>query len=147
MYDTCITRGRADSLPTGLTRELADRTAFIFNLTTGDRRDQIGNGAGEFQTWNFVSYGPTFGGGYDIGVSNALTVGSLYSFTYCPTDEDCQGEPNLLGETNYTPLDIGDLEVFTISTAEVPLPAAAWLLLSGAGGMLAMARRRRAAAA
>jgi hypothetical protein len=55
----------------------ADRTAFIFNLTTGVvQRQCLSAGPincgydfadyGRYQTYNYTAYGPTFGGGHDI---------------------------------------------------------------------------------
>lgn len=41
----------------------ADRTAFIFNATTADRRHQNTFPSGLYQTYNSAFYGPTFGGG------------------------------------------------------------------------------------
>ena len=50
----------------------ADRTAFLFNLTSDFvQRQKLNNdpscpGCGQYQTYNYNGYGPTFGGGHDL---------------------------------------------------------------------------------
>jgi hypothetical protein len=138
----------------------AARTAFIFNLTLGDRRDQeIASGdtnLGYYQTANIPSYGPTFGGGHDIWVDSFLISGYLFQYSYCPdVNTSClgTGTPNLLGHitdsfNNYENIEFGQLEVFTISNvSEVPLPAALPLFAAGLSvmGFMGWRRKRKAA--
>jgi hypothetical protein len=137
-----------------LTVPLADRTAFIFNLTTTDRRDQAADASyGVYQTYNNGSYGPTFGGGHDIYVPYGLSwYGYLRSYGYCVNGDTnttgCAGAVNLLGLTDYSSIEIGRLEVFTIAeVGNVPVPAALPLfatVLAG-GGLVAWRRKRNTA--
>ncbi len=65
------------------------RTAFLFNLTTGLLQRQKLNsnpngGIGQYQTYNNSSYGPTFGGGHDLYVDNSLRSGYTNNYSYGP---------------------------------------------------------------
>ena len=85
--------------------------AFIFNLTS----EQIWRQTATAQTYNRLSYGPTFGGGHDLYVNSALTTGYSYSSSYgTPThtyNED------LLGNTgDWTIL---ELEVFKFHDSRI----------------------------
>lgn len=130
------------------------RNAFIFNLTTDDRRDQRQNDAsGQYATYNDLGNGPTFGGGHDIYIDHWLTGGFLYAWSYCPASapDTCPNVgPNLMG-LNYGGLTVsfGAIEVFTIAEAPAPVPLPPAVIgfataLAGLGG-LALRRARRAA--
>ena len=133
----------------------AARTSFIFNLTSGERRDQrIDDFVGRYGAYNRNRYGPTFGQGHDLVVTDALETGYAYTFSYCVDPViGCVGgtSPAILGlpYSGQTSVAFGAIEVFTISEGEavVPLPAA--LPLYGAtlgviGGVAALRRRVRA---
>lgn len=110
----------------------ADRTAFIFNLSTGivqyqckkadaitcgDDNDSF-NGNGRWQTFNDVNSGPTFGNGHDIVVGATLTFG--YSFTRSygdPTGDASDGADSPLDTdpTTHNWQSITALETFTIA--------------------------------
>lgn len=127
----------------------ADRTAFIFNLTTGERRDQTAAAGGEYQTLNTASYGPTFGAGHDVYIDAALMEGYVHTQSYCPPAllaTGCAGLPDLMGKTLVEGLDLRYLafEVFTV--AAVPVPAALPMLAAGLGalGLLGWRKRGRA---
>ena len=124
----------------------ADRTAFIFNLTTGERRDQTAAANGEYQTLNTASYGPTFGTGHDVYIDAALMEGYVHTQSYCPPAllaTGCAGLPDLMGKTLVEGLDLRYLafEVFTVSV--VPVPAAMPMLAAGLGVLVLMGRRKR----
>ncbi|MEM1101142.1 MAG: PEP_CTERM-anchored TLD domain-containing protein, partial [Pseudomonadota bacterium] len=50
-----------------------DLSAFLFNLTTGEKLEQFRYP--QWQTHYRSNYGPTFGGGHDLHINNALTGG------------------------------------------------------------------------
>jgi hypothetical protein len=122
-----------------LTPDLADRTAFIFDLTTGLRLDQNDTENGQYQTFNYPDYGPFFGG-IDLYVDFSLNGGYIDQSSY-GTGANLVG-----GDFNY--INSRGLEVFTISvdtSAEVPEPGA-WALLAGTGalgGLMVLRRRKR----
>ncbi len=66
----------------------AERTAFLFNLTSDFVQRQKLNsdpncpGCGQYQTYNYSSYGPAFGGGHDLWVDNSLQNGYVYNWSY-----------------------------------------------------------------
>lgn len=140
----------------------ADRTAFIFNLTTSERRDQTINTddeeLGSYQSYNLGNYGPTFGGGHDIHIDSSLSSGRINAYSYCSDPADnCYAYgggtaiPNLLGQeiagrpNNDDFIDVARLEVFTIATAPnpVPLPAAFPLFAGGLALLGFLGWRRR----
>ena len=115
----------------------ADKTAFLFNLTSGVKQNENldGAGTGSFQTYN-SSFGPTFGGGFDIYVPGDLSTGGYtFNYSYGGTQQT-----NILGNAGgsyYSQgLVYGQIEVFTIGPAAVPEPGSIALLaglsLSGA---------------
>lgn len=118
------------------TQEDRDRTAFIFNLTSGLMLPQLkqyfnGDTIGSGQTFNHIEYGPTFGVGHDLYVPQDLTHGgysSLYSYNYL-------GQPNggvsLVDGSVFTNPNItyGAIQVFSISA--VPEPGIYSLMLVG----------------
>jgi hypothetical protein len=122
----------------------ADWTAFIFNLTNAEKRDQQ-NG---YQTFNHLEYGPTFGQGHDLYVDQSLTTGFSSKNTYCA---GCSG--SIVDGSAYdgTNMQIGALEVFTIGAfvpvgGTVPEPASLSLIAMGLLGWGA-ARRKKSRAA
>jgi hypothetical protein len=122
-----------------ITSNAADRTAFIFNLTTGLVQGQKLVNPGEYQTYNQSTAGPTFGSGHDLYSHSSLNTGYVYGHSY--------GSTNLIS-TGITQVQYRGLEVFTISvdtSADVPEPGA-WALLAGTGalgGLMVLRRRKR----
>ncbi len=105
----------------------ADRTAFLFNLTSNFVQRQKLNGdpscgwCGQYQTYNLGSHGPTFGGGHDLMQYSNLENGYALNWGY----GTAYFSNNILnigiswgGSTNEL-LYLG-LEVFTISEAQRP---------------------------
>ena len=121
----------------------ADRTAFLFNLTQGlkfdQRKDAGTTDRGAYQTANEASFGPTFGGGYDLYVNHELVYGisSMYSYG---GDADFGLDLALHPGPYAGALQFGQIEVFTISA--VPEPESWALMLTGLG-LLGFAARRR----
>ncbi len=93
----------------------AQRTAFLFNLTTGAlQRQRLGDSVGQFQTYNGSNYGPTFGGGHDIYVDNSLRSGYANTYSYGSTGQNITGYGS-----SYNSLTFARMEVFTIGAAPV----------------------------
>jgi hypothetical protein len=126
-----------------------ERTAFLFNLTTGEIHRQtlvnrVFDTVGAYQSYNHIDYGPTFGWGHDLYVPKDLTNGGfslLYSYIE-PDGVDFQ--TSLLDGRSYTGPDvtIGRMEIYAI--APVPEPATAAMLGGGLLLLRTMARRRKA---
>lgn len=132
-----------------LTPNAADRTAFIFNLTSSRRMDQETHGSsGQYQTYDHPAAGPTFGGGHDIYVDYSLASGYALSWSYCDDSlTDCHdyfGDKNIMGLLyGGQTISYGAIEVFTITdnVSTVPLPAGLSLMLGALAGLGALARR------
>lgn len=124
------------------TRSDAYRTAFIFNMTEPAVYRQVPAGfvlpsQGERQTFNGIDYGPTFGTGHDLYVTESLKAAFSWQVTY--------GDPldSGLSIIDRTPggrlVRVDALEVFTLSP--VPEPATAAMLLGGLALLGGAARR------
>jgi hypothetical protein len=122
----------------------AQRTAFIYNLTTGLLQPETSAASGAYQTSNYSGYGPAFGGGYDIGLYNgSLNNGYAFAYSYgSGCVNDCEANGNILGLSGQTFFSVGQLEVFTISEA-VPEPSTWAMMILGFAGIGFMAYRRR----
>jgi TLD len=81
--------------------------AWLFNLDTGERQDQFLT----YQTYNYILYGPTFGGGHDIWVGTDLTSGYVRTHSY----GGGTGTPDILGGVGTHAIQVDDIEVFTIA--------------------------------
>lgn len=91
----------------------AERTAFIFNLTTGTihRQNLIGEGdtnSGVYHSQNESVYGPAFGMGQDLLVGGLLNTGGAYNYSYGGTSYAA----NITGTGN-------TLDFFQVSALEV----------------------------
>ena len=130
-----------------------ERTAFIFNLTTSALRpqrltaDPYCGGCGQYQTYNHIVFGPTFGGGHDLHVGygstgyEGLNGGYENAWGYGP------GYVGLLPLNSYGGyydyFTIGALETYTFaSTSAQPVPEPTSLLLLGTGAAALLRRRR-----
>jgi hypothetical protein len=131
------------------TPNLADRTAFVFNLSTGFRQLQSSNAEGQYQTYNASNYGPAFGLG-DIQIATDLSRGTALNFSYGNT---VAGNEIVSGGTNHTGyfgphyvFSVADIEVYTFAPAApqgVPDSASSFLLIGASLLGLAALRRRR----
>ncbi|MDP6813059.1 MAG: PEP_CTERM-anchored TLD domain-containing protein [Alphaproteobacteria bacterium] len=140
----------------------ADRTAFIFNLTTGvlhrqcrstdpvicgyDNDTGPDNWIGQYQTFNRIDFGPTFGNGQDLFVGSTLNFGLSSNYSYgvaggLPGSGSLNGlDPN---PTGYHWVSVGDLETFTVAVSPNDVPAPGALALFGLGLLgLGVMRRR-----
>jgi hypothetical protein len=113
-----------------MTQSNTERTAFIFNLTTGLFQDQkLNTSDGSYQTKNNSALGPTFGGGNDIYVnSNLAGTGYAYSYSY---GDAANINITGFGTSRMTYYNINALEVFTIAPASVPEPSSISLMVLG----------------
>ena len=121
-----------------LTPNVADQTAFIFNLDESVRRDQ----SNQWQTVNGSNVGPTFGAGFDIWVGSDLSNGFSQEYSYDDggscfrhrTSEPARGSsPTTMARSR-----------FSRSAPVLPSPNTTTLGLFGLGaGALALRRRRR----
>jgi hypothetical protein len=132
----------------------ADRTAFIFNLTSLTKNSQqlgAGNcdGCGKYQTYNGSTHGPIFGGGFDLSVTDDLTKGYSSLWSYAPTPGALRTSlidgSHDSGADNASHVQYGAMEVFTIAAApptDVPEPGSLALLGLGIGGISIYRRKR-----
>ncbi|SFU66823.1 PEP_CTERM-anchored TLD domain-containing protein [Pseudoduganella namucuonensis] len=128
----------------------ADRTGFIFNLTSGRKYSQLpqlaGDDYGASQTLNDANFGPTFGAGFDLSMPFDLTTGTSAILSYNDALDHQNPFTSLLDGSPYlsTPnVTFGALEVYTIT--QIPEPSSALLLAAGAGALALAHRRRRRA--
>lgn len=145
-----------------LTPTDAERTAFIYNLSTGVAQrqrltsDPFDPDAGQFQTYNDGSFGPTFGAGTDLwvdaGQGSNLSTGGAFQGSYGTGGPCAYGSTSVLGVSQFTTpclsftgipfeFSVGALEVYTVAPATVPEPST--LLLLGTGAASLFVRRRR----
>lgn len=130
-----------------MTPDDAQRTGFVFNLTTSAIHRQILKSysldtIGSYQTYNAANFGPTFGLGNDLYVPRDLTHGG-YSVLYSYADPSLSNvNASVLDGSPYTHPNItyGAMQVYTISA--VPEPTAMLMWLAGAGLLAGLARRR-----
>jgi hypothetical protein len=127
-----------------VTLDTADRTGFVFNLSTLTRYSQRASqpavyDQGVYQTYNSAGYGPTFGGGHDIYVDGALSSGYSYLWTYTLTGSD--SVTTIITGGYYSSFVVSGLEVFTV-TPGVPEPGT-WVLVAAGVAVTAAARAKR----
>jgi PEP-CTERM motif-containing protein len=140
-----------------------ERTAFIFNLTTGVRQDerltadQFDANIGRYQTFNSPDFGPYFGAGPDlvvgdIGAGPSLDGGLAFQGTY-GSGASCGGLGgiNILGLCSILPAPgeplpglfvVGALEVYKVAPASVPEPTSLLLLSAGLASLALRGRKR-----
>jgi len=131
-----------------LTEPDSQRTAFLFNFTTPAVYRQILAGKllpsqGQAQTYNDVLFGPVFGNGPDLLVSDKMDNALSWQLAYGNPAEE--GLSIIDRSRGGQAVRVNALEVFAI--APVPEPGSAAMLLGGLGGFAvirALARRRRA---
>jgi hypothetical protein len=104
-----------------------DRAAFLFNLTSGMlQRQKLGWTSGRFQTYNSLSYGPTFGQKFDLYVGSDLRSGHAYHLSFGPNGEGYAD--SICGDGQGSELTFGRVEIFSASSAALataaPPPAA-----------------------
>jgi TLD/PEP-CTERM motif len=128
-----------------VTSSVAERTAFIFNLSLSLKLAQDLSGFGLLQTFNSPGQGPAFGGGNDLGTSPLLDsiFGSSYSYGNGISVFD-----GLSGGSSRSAR-VTRVETYTIAKAivqppppsQVPEPAT-WALCGSALALLAWRKRR-----
>lgn len=70
---------------------------FLFNLNHSFKLNQTGNDNNQYQTYNSAGYGPTFGGGHDLYISQDFT--QMYASPYSYENPNDYGYPSLFGYT------------------------------------------------
>jgi hypothetical protein len=139
----------------------ADRTAFIYNLTTDVvqrqrlNSDPYDSGFGQYQTFNGSLYGPVFGD-YDLAVNRTLNgdlaLGRAIQYSFGNGEPCAYGGQSILG-TSYltTPctvtsngydFTVGALEVYTFAPAATLPDAGSTLTLFGIAALGLTACRR-----
>ena len=84
--------------------------SFIFSLTNKQKYeliDQLNTSA----VYRHDSYGPTFGGGYDLYLANQCKSNSS---SYCNKSSYNTGNTNVLGQNNSTSFQITKYEVYKV---------------------------------
>ena len=123
----------------GYTINLTDagRTAFIFNLNSGViQRQLLGSSDGQYQTYNHVAYGPTFGGGHDLTVNRD---GGIFYFGTAFSYGNGTGSANIFGNGGQTNFTLLGFETFTITN----VPELSTLAPTSLALLLAAAKRQR----
>ena len=125
---------------------VADRIAFVFNLTTAQTFAQNATAFGLNGGYNAANAGPGFGNGFDIFVDGILGQASSFLASFgSPADfgKDLARYP----APQFGSYPVGRLKVFSIElapvTTPVPEPKRTPLLLAGLAFTGAAARRRR----
>ena len=111
-------------------------SCFVFNLSQ-DTVMRLNEGRANYAIYNSSSYGPTFGGGYDIFTSSNF-AGTSYVFGW-----SYGSGTNLLGGTVKTYFTPGRVDVFTVSAA--PEPTSVLAVVCGIVGLGGVVWRRKAA--
>lgn len=133
------------------------RRAFLFNLTEMVKQDQkttvdpVYGNTGQFQTWNSMDKGPTFGAGHDLRVDESLESGYVLNYSYGPSHliDPIVSEAVPFAEAAY--LTYAEIEVFLVSAVgaedggfDTPEPdSIAILALGGVGGCAYTRARKR----
>ncbi|XZE44443.1 PEP_CTERM-anchored TLD domain-containing protein [Pirellulaceae bacterium SH467] len=138
-----------DNIPT-YSSGASDKTAFLFNLNSGEKFSQLSSYFGDLQTPNRIDYGPAFGF-EDLVIDISLTGGNAKGYAYglVPSVDDRrsivmtnESDENLV--TGVTGFAIGAIEVYSISSiAAVPEPATMVLWGLGAIGLGAVQKKMR----
>jgi hypothetical protein len=116
------------------TPDAADRTAFIFNLSSGVTRDQNADSTGLYRTEDRNFYGPTFGDGYDLFLDSTRGIGYAYHYSYGGTSHGVNGA--VLSTPDYpNPFASVQLEGYTFAPAATAAPAPPGLVLMGLGAV------------
>lgn len=126
-----------------LTPADAQRTAFVFNLTTSSLYRQVPStyilpSQGLHQTYNVSNLGPVFGSGADLYVNDKLDTAFSWQLSY--GDPADQGKSIIDRSLNAQLFHIDAFQMYGVS----PVPELPECAMFGAGlGLLALLRRRR----
>ena len=95
----------------------AERTAFLFNLSSSSIQRQNWDATGVFETVCDPGFGPSFSGGWDLLVRASLTDGSANNYSYGGTHgaEIVYGGPDSFD--TYSFFIVGEVEVHSIGLA------------------------------
>lgn len=114
--------------------------------TSSSGNDAYSSGSGTSLAWDASVLGYNVGGNLGINDKIGVAVGQAADFYYA-TNNGTTGAASVLGQWDLSinGSGVGSLTYTANTVSAVPVPAAAWMMLSGLMGVLSVTRRKKAA--